>query len=119
MKNAVSLQTLRGDLEVDGTVARDVWIWTAVIVTGAADCVTTAIGLSMGFAESNPIVRPLLAVAGMPSLVVLKALIIIAVFLAVRRLPRPASSVTGHALSLVWTFAVGINIAAIVSGAPA
>lgn len=111
-------QRVRPPVAAEQLTVRDWWVWSVVIVMGAADCATTAIGLSMGFAESNPVVQPLLDVAGVPALIVLKALIIMGVYVAVRRLPRPAPTVTAHALSLVWALAVGINTAAILSGGP-
>jgi hypothetical protein len=96
-----------------GAVAKRHWPWAAVVLAGIADVATTAVGLSIGLTEGNPFVAPLIHEWGLAALVVLKAAVVVGLFCLVRGLPRPASNVAGQLISLVWTFAVGFNVAGI------
>ncbi len=93
------------------------WLWAAVVLALVGDLWLTAYGLSLGYAEVNPLARSVLATHGVAGLGGLK-LLALGVGVAGRSaLPRRYAPVVPLGLAVPWAFAVCSNAALLASGA--
>ena len=95
---------------------RERWLWAVAVLALAGDLWLTAYGVSLGYAEANPLARSALGVAGIAGLAGLK-LLAVAVGVAARSvLPRRYAPVVPLGLACPWVVAVCSNAVLIVAG---
>ena len=102
---------------VDGAVTD--WAFRVVATTYVAfsllDCLTTAYALSHGGSERNPIAASLYRGHGIGALFLLKALVVAAILLALRLMPRRVAVWVGTAFAAAVAGVVAANLGAIAS----
>ncbi|MFC6951266.1 DUF5658 family protein [Halorubellus litoreus] len=89
--------------------------WGLAVLATVADVATTALGTGLGHAEGNPLVASVLAAAGVPGFVLLKAgILLAAAVVGTQCFDRPA--VAPCALAVAWG-AVAVANVAVLAGA--
>ena len=92
------------------------WLWAVAALALVGDLWLTAYGLSLGYAEANPLARIALGVAGTTGLALLK-LLALGVGVAARQyLPRRYAPVVPLGLACPWLAAIASNAVLIAAG---
>jgi hypothetical protein len=89
-------------------------LWTVVLGAAAMDIVVTTYGLSAGFVERNPAIRPAIEALGPAALVLAKAAAV-GFALVVRHVWPQSALVVPVALAVPWLLATGISLAVVLS----
>jgi len=89
-------------------------LWAVVLGAAATDIAVTTYGLSAGFVERNPAVRPAIEALGPAALVLAKAAAV-GYALVVRYVWPQSALIVPVALAVPWLLATGISLAVILS----
>lgn len=105
-------QSVRSGAASPSVPRRATVAWALAVVATVADVATTALGTGVGLPEGNPVVATVLASAGVPGFVLLKAgILLAAAVVGARCFDRP--TVAPCTLAAAWGVVALANVAAL------